>query len=92
MIINKLKASLYQQGFWGEWKLSPQSTYHNTCMAFSIDGLLDEKALESAIYNYIERNHHAAKSYFAEQDQQLYQIFLDTLDFAIEKSNVSKKI
>ena len=82
--MKKIELSIYQKTFYLEWRLRPDSTHYNNCLAFEIDGDLNISALKQALNTFV-CDVQSQRTYFVEEEDKTVQIILDEIDVKFEE-------
>ncbi len=78
MLTQPVSAS--QKNFWLEWIINKDSCQYNALLGFWLTGSLQITRLQRALSIYCNEWHHGAKSFFVEENGQIFQRFLPSID------------
>ena len=80
--------SFAQEGLWFVDQLEPDSIAYNVPIGVTIKGELDINQLDQAL-NLIIARHENLRTVFPSQDGQAQQLILDSIDFKLERTDLS---
>lgn len=84
-----LETSLYQERFWLEWKIYPDSLAYHICVVFSLTGKLNKKIFQRALDETINVYAEGCRTYFCEEKQRISQYVLKQLNVSLIQKNIS---
>lgn len=64
----------WQNRFWLEWKLDPNSTTYNTPLIYKIKGKLNITALKQALNSLVNEYYEGCRTCFLEKNEKIFQV------------------